>query len=102
MRRARPGADSAAAPCYNDRAHQEGAHVSPTLQALGIDRMSREQRMALVQEIWNTIAADTPPPLLTESQRLELRRRVEEDDASPEDAVPWEQVKAQTLSRLKS
>ena len=27
--------------------------------------------------------------------------RVAEDDASPDDVVPWEQVKAQTLARLK-
>ena len=39
--------------------------------------------------------------LLTEAQRSELRRRVAEDDSSPDDAIPWEQVKAQTLARLK-
>ena len=75
--------------------------MSPTVQSLGIDQMSRDQRIVLVQEIWNTIAAESPPPLLTEAQRLELRRRVAEDDASSDDVVPWEQVKAQTLARLK-
>ena len=75
--------------------------MPPTVQTLGIDQMSREKRIALVQEIWDTIAAESHPPLLTESQRLELRRRVAEDDASPDDVVPWEQVKAQTLARLK-
>jgi putative addiction module component (TIGR02574 family) len=75
--------------------------MPPTVKSLGIDQMTREQRIALVQEIWDTIAAESPPPLLTESQRLELRRRVAEDDASPDDVVPWEQVKAQTLARLK-
>jgi putative addiction module component (TIGR02574 family) len=75
--------------------------MRPTVQSLGIDQMSRDQRIALVQEIWDTIAAESPPSLLTESQRLELRRRVAEDDASPDDVVPWEQVKAQTLARLK-
>jgi putative addiction module component (TIGR02574 family) len=73
----------------------------PTVQSLGIDRLSREQRIALVQEIWDTIAAEPTPPLLTEAQRLELQRRVAEDDANPDDVVPWEQVKAQTLARLK-
>ena len=76
--------------------------MAPTVQTLGIDQMSREQRIALVQEIWDTIAAESLPPLLTESQRAELRRRVAEDDISPDDVVPWEQVKAQTLARLKS
>ena len=75
--------------------------MSPTVQTLGIDQMTRAQRIVLVQEIWDTIAAENSTPPLTESQRLELRRRVAEDDASPDDVVPWEQVKAQTLSRLK-
>jgi putative addiction module component (TIGR02574 family) len=75
--------------------------MSPTVQSLGIDRLSREQRIALVQEIWDTIAAESAPPMLTEAQRRELQRRVAEDDASPDDVVPWEQVKAQTLARLK-
>lgn len=75
--------------------------MTPTVQSLGIDRLSREQRITLVQEIWDTIAAEATPPLLTEAQRSELQRRVAEDDASPEDVVPWEQVKAQTLARLK-
>lgn len=64
-----------------------------TIQALGIHQLSRDERIELVQEIWDTIAAESPSPLLTESQRSELSRRVEEDDAHPDDVVPWEQVK---------
>ncbi|HYT88476.1 MAG TPA: addiction module protein [Gemmataceae bacterium] len=75
--------------------------MSPTLQSLGIDRLTREQRIALVQEIWATIAAEPAESLLTDAQRRELQRRVAEDEANPDDVVPWEQVKAQTLSRLK-
>ena len=40
-------------------------------------------------------------PLLTDAQRRELERRIAEDDANPDDVVPWEQVKALTMSRLK-
>jgi putative addiction module component (TIGR02574 family) len=75
--------------------------MSSTIQSLGIDRLSREQRIALVLEIWDTIAAEPAQPLLTGAQRRELQRRVTEDDANPDDVVPWEQVKAQTLARLK-
>jgi putative addiction module component (TIGR02574 family) len=72
--------------------------MSPTLESLGIDRLSRDERLALVQEIWNTIASDQGPPLLSESQRAELARRIAEDDAAPERVVPWDQVKAETLA----
>ena len=67
--------------------------MSPIVQALGIDRLSRDQRIALVLEIWDTIAAEPQQPLLTEAQRRELERRIAEDDANPDDVVPWEQVK---------
>ncbi len=57
--------------------------------------MTREERLRLVQEIWDTIAAEQSPPLLTDAQRRELERRVAEDDARPDDVIPWEQVEVQ-------
>jgi putative addiction module component (TIGR02574 family) len=74
--------------------------MSPTLKALGIDRLSVAERIALVQEIWDSIAGEPHPPLLTKGQRQELARRVAEDDAAPDDVVPWEQVKQQAVDRL--
>jgi putative addiction module component (TIGR02574 family) len=73
----------------------------PSLESLGIDQMSRDERLVLVQEIWDTIAREPEPPLLTEAQRQELERRAAEDDAAPEDVVPWEEVKARTAARLR-
>ena len=75
--------------------------MSITVQSLRIDQLSRDERIALVLDLWDTIAAEPHQPLLTEAQLRELERRVEEDDANPDDVAPWEQVKAQTLSRLK-
>lgn len=71
--------------------------MSATVKALGIDRLTREERLALVQEIWDSIAAEQQQPLLSESQHRELARWVAEDDAAPDDVIPWEQVKDQTL-----
>ena len=75
--------------------------MAPTLQALGIDRMSIEDRIALVQAIWDSIAAEPHPPLLTEAQRLALERRLADHQANPTDVVPWEQVKAEALARFQ-
>ena len=74
--------------------------MSPTIKSLGIDRLTRDERLALVQEIWDSIAAEPLQPLLSEAQRQELERRVTEDDTTPEDVIPWEQVKSQALSQL--
>ena len=76
--------------------------MSTTLRALGLDHMTRDERLKLVQELWDSIAAETSSPLLNDAQRMELERRIAEDDATPDDVVPWEQVKAKTQSRLQS
>jgi putative addiction module component (TIGR02574 family) len=75
--------------------------MAPTLQALGIDRMSVEERIALATAIWDSIAAEPHPPLLTEARRQELERRLADHAANPTDVVSWEQVKAEALIRFQ-
>jgi len=75
--------------------------MSPTVKGLGIDRLTLDQRLTLVQEIWDMIAAEPRPPLLGEGQRQEVERRETEDDYAPDDVIPWEQVKTQTLGKLR-
>ena len=72
-----------------------------TVASLGIDRLARDEKLLLVQEIWNTIAAEPQPPLLTVDQCRELERRIAEDDLTPEDVIPWDEVKAKTVERLQ-
>lgn len=68
--------------------------MPPTLQALGIDRLSTEDRIALALAIWDSVAAEPSAPRLTEAQRQELQRRLDDHEANPDDVVPWEQIKA--------
>jgi putative addiction module component (TIGR02574 family) len=75
--------------------------MPPTLQSLGIDRMSVEDRVALATAIWDSIADDTPTPLITDAQRRELDRRLADHAEHPENVVPWEQVKAEALARCR-
>jgi len=62
--------------------------MAPTLEALGLDRLSRSDRLAVVQALWDSIAAETPLSLLSDAQRADLERRADEDDANPDDVVP--------------
>jgi putative addiction module component (TIGR02574 family) len=73
--------------------------MPPTLQALGIDRLSVEDRIALAQAIWDSIGADEDRMPLSESQLQDLRRRVTDDEADPDNLIPWEEVKARLRSR---
>jgi putative addiction module component (TIGR02574 family) len=75
--------------------------MSPQLQALGIEKLSVDERIALVQEIWDGIAPEVERSPLTEGQRQEVDRRLEAHRANPEAAVPWEQVEAEALARLR-
>ena len=74
--------------------------MNASVKSLGIDQLPVEERLALVEEIWDSIAADNGSIPLTEAQREELEKRIAEDDANPHDVTPWDQVKASTLSRL--
>jgi putative addiction module component (TIGR02574 family) len=66
-----------------------------------IRSLDLDQRIALVQAIWDDIAADGVLPDLDEAQRAELDRRLAAADANPDDVVPWEEVRARALARLR-
>jgi putative addiction module component (TIGR02574 family) len=78
-----------------------GFRMSPQLQALGIEKLSVDERIALVQEIWDGIAAEVERSPLTEAQRQEVERRLAAHRANPDAAIPWEQVEAEALARLR-
>lgn len=64
----------------------------------GIGKLTVEERIALVAELWDSIAEAT---LLAEAQRAELSRRLEEHKSDPNEVVPWGVVKASISARLK-
>jgi putative addiction module component (TIGR02574 family) len=74
--------------------------MAATMQSLGIDRLSVEEKLTLVREIWDSLVAASARPALSEEQLQELRRRVAEDEADPDALIPWEEVKAQALRRV--
>ncbi|MFA6922590.1 MAG: addiction module protein [Gallionella sp.] len=73
--------------------------MGQALHALGIDSMSVEDRIALVKDIWDSVAIEAGllPP--STSEQAELDRRLAEDDASPNDTVAWETIKAEAQAR---
>ena len=74
--------------------------MSVTVKTLAIDRLNMDERIALVEEIWASICVDAKAFPLTEQQRAELDRRVAEDDAFPDDVIPWDEIKASARARL--
>jgi putative addiction module component (TIGR02574 family) len=56
-------------------------------------------RLKLVEEIWDSIAATPDALQLTEAQRAELDRRLDDYEKNPEAGSPWPEVKARILRR---
>jgi putative addiction module component (TIGR02574 family) len=73
--------------------------MAVSLKALGIDRLGVEERLALVEELWDSIAADSAAIPLTAEQSQELERRLADYEANPGEGVPWSEVKA-SISKL--
>ena len=56
--------------------------------------LSVEDRIRIVQAIWDSIAAEQVYPVLTEPQQRELDRRIADCEANPDDLLTWEEIKA--------
>jgi putative addiction module component (TIGR02574 family) len=69
--------------------------MAVTMNSLGIDRLSIADRLELVQEIWDSIAASQEEIPLTETQKQEFDRRLADLDANPNNVLTWDEIKAQ-------
>jgi putative addiction module component (TIGR02574 family) len=69
-----------------------------TLEQFGIDRLSQEERIELIDLIWDSLPPDAPftPP---DWHIKELEKRVEEADANPGTGEPWKEVFARLSSK---
>jgi len=60
-----------------------------------------DDRIRLVQDVWDRLVDQGYEPELTEEMKAELDRRIEEMDRNPDSGVPWEEVKARVLGRFR-
>jgi putative addiction module component (TIGR02574 family) len=59
-----------------------------------ITALSIEDRIHLVQAIWDSIAAEQAYPDLTKAQQQEIDRRIADHEANPDNVLTWEEIKA--------
>lgn len=55
--------------------------------------LSVAERIQLVEDIWDSIAAFPESLSLTEDERRELDRRLEAYARNPDEGVPWDELK---------
>jgi putative addiction module component (TIGR02574 family) len=52
-----------------------------------------------MEQIWDGLLEQWYEPPLTDAQTTEIEERLAEDDATPDDVVSWDLVKAEALNR---
>lgn len=62
-------------------------------QLSDILQMSIAERIQLVEDIWDSIAAFPEAVPLTEAQRQELDRRLHAYAQNPDEGISWDQLK---------
>jgi len=68
-----------------------------TLAEIVVADLSAEERLSLIEVLWDSLSdAETP---LTEAQRAELERRLARFDEDKTGAVSWESIKAELRTR---
>ncbi|MBY0528150.1 MAG: addiction module protein [Gemmataceae bacterium] len=71
--------------------------MPPTLQELGIDQLSADDRLALAEAIWDSLTQEVEQAPLSEAQHQDLERRLKAYRANPTAGLSWEEVKARLL-----
>jgi putative addiction module component (TIGR02574 family) len=66
--------------------------MPPTLQHLGLDALSVEDRLTLAQALWDSVHDVLAEAEIAPELRAELERRVALAHADPSRGTPWDEV----------
>jgi putative addiction module component (TIGR02574 family) len=70
----------------------------PTRPNVDIDILTQAERLKLIDELWESLSGTPEAIPLTDAQRRELDRRLDELDAGESAGIPWQQV----LDRIRN
>ncbi len=71
----------------------------PNVDLSEILRLPVSERIDVVQQIWDSVAADADAVPVKPEQREELDRRLKEHQENPDDVVEWNEVEKRIRSR---
>jgi putative addiction module component (TIGR02574 family) len=67
--------------------------------ALNINELSPEERLRRIEELWDSLNKTPGSVPLTNAQREELDRRLDDLERSGPEGIPWDKVLQQIRSR---
>lgn len=62
-------------------------------------KLSVSERIQLVEDLWDSIAAEQEHIPVPDGQKEELRRRLKEHEADPDSAIPWAEVRERLFEK---
>jgi len=62
------------------------------MDTIDIAKLSPQQRLELLEQIWDSLAATPDAVPVTSAQREELERRLDELDREGPVGIPWDEV----------
>ncbi|HEX7181273.1 MAG TPA: addiction module protein [Thermoanaerobaculia bacterium] len=69
--------------------------------ALDVTRLSRDEKLELLDRLWESLGQDPEALPLTSSQREELNRRLDELEDEGPTGLSWDDVVAQARARAR-
>jgi len=69
---------------------------------LNIRELTTDERLDLIEELWESLETSPVELVLSETQRQELDRRVEEMDRDDNPGILWEEVMSQIRNRRET
>jgi putative addiction module component (TIGR02574 family) len=67
--------------------------------AININDLKPEERLRMIEELWDSLSEQSGNVPITASQREELDRRLDDLERSGPEGIPWEDVLEQIRTR---
>jgi putative addiction module component (TIGR02574 family) len=74
-------------------------YLSAMVELAPLLKLSRDERIQLVEELWDSIIQEKDPSPMPEWNIQELLRRKDSFEKNPSSASSWDAVKSRILSR---
>ena len=66
---------------------------------IDIKDLTVEQRLALIEDIWESLTPEDVP--VTDAQRSELDRRLRAHEENPGEYIAWEELRQRIIGKLR-
>lgn len=76
-----------------------GRTMSAMLTAFGLDDLSTDARLSLLEELWESLSADPEQVPVTGAQKADLDKRLAAFAENPKAGSTWDEVKARLKGR---